>query len=149
MLKGDLHDLADGLLLNDQGAIDACVEFVLAESEGNWHGRARAMMCRRLKHCELSRQQQSQLVSCIVDRLSTGNFSEQFRDQLRLALHISRDNIVEAARKNLSGSQKDHVRRYCAWIVAHHSATRTAAPPLDPPWSPSSPGSSTPPVPRR
>src|SRR5262249_18018138 len=89
--KPALHDLANGLdpvASNHAEALERCIEFVLAETEGLWHGRARAMMCRRLKHCELTPDQRRQLVSCITERLATGNFSEQFRDQLRLALHL-------------------------------------------------------------
>jgi hypothetical protein len=119
--KSDLHRLADGLLINDQAAIDDCVNFVLAETEGNWHGRARAMMCRRLKHCEIREEQQAKLVACIVGRLSDGDFAEQFYDQLRLALQIDRQAVVEAAIENLSGNAKDHVRRYSAWVLQHHN----------------------------
>jgi hypothetical protein len=58
--KGDLYDLATKLLVNDRDAISKCVEFVLTDTKGLWHGRARAKMCRRLKHCELSKEQQAQ-----------------------------------------------------------------------------------------
>ena len=52
--KSDLHLLADGLILEDPLAIAACVAFIRAETKGVWHGRARAMMARRLKHSNLS-----------------------------------------------------------------------------------------------
>src|SRR5262245_40497426 len=86
--KGDLYDLANGLVQKQEGAVEKCVEFILAETKGNWHGRARAMMCRRLKHCDVSAEQSRQLVSCITRRLTTGNFAEQFYDQLRLEMHL-------------------------------------------------------------
>jgi hypothetical protein len=117
----DLYSLANKLLLNDRAAIDGCVDFVLAESKGKWHGRARAMMCRRLKHCEIREEQRRQLVACIIGRLSFGNFSEQFKDQLRFAIHVDRQAVCEAARENLSGFPKDHVKRYSAWVLQHHT----------------------------
>jgi len=53
--KVELHQLADELLNHEPLIVERCVQFVLAETHGLWHGRARAMMCRRLKHCELGR----------------------------------------------------------------------------------------------
>jgi hypothetical protein len=51
--KGDLYDLADGLLSCEREGIGRCVEFILAETKGIWYGRARAMMCLfRLKRIE-------------------------------------------------------------------------------------------------
>jgi hypothetical protein len=120
--KSDLYRLADGLLLNDRAAIDGCVDFVLAETKGKWHGRARAKMCRRLKHCEIREEQRKQLVACIIGRLSLGNFSEQFYDQLRFAIHADRQAVLEAARENLSGFPKDHVKRYSAWVLQHSAS---------------------------
>jgi hypothetical protein len=117
----DLYRLADGLLLNDRAAIAGCVDFVLAETKGTWHGRARAMMCRRLKHCEIPEEQRKQLVACIIGRLTFGNFSEQFYDQLRFAIHADRQTVFEAARENLSSFPKDRVKRYSAWVLQHHT----------------------------
>ena len=116
--KRDLHQLADDLVLKETGAVEKCVEFVLAETEGLWHGRARAMMCRRLKHCEITAEQRRQLVACITERLALGNFSEQFYDQLRLAMYLDQKR-VEVAHKCLSGVPKDHVRRFAIWILKH------------------------------
>src|SRR4051794_12279788 len=86
--KIHLHHLADQLLIADVDAIEQCVGFVEAETLGYWHGRARAMMARRLKHCPLTPQQQERLVDAVLQRLASGRFSEQFKDQLRLALQI-------------------------------------------------------------
>ena len=72
--KQQLHELADQLLTFDSLAIEYCVEFVLAESKGLWHGRARAIMCRRLKHCKLGRTHRTKLVACILGRLQSGEF---------------------------------------------------------------------------
>ena len=116
--KAELRLLADGLFLDETAdAIERCIAFVRAETKGVWHGRARAMMARRLKHCTLSPDQRSELVSCIIGRLESGEFSEQFKDQLRLALHLDRQSALLACRRALA-SPKDHVRRYAAWAVA-------------------------------
>ncbi len=75
------------------------------------------MMCRRLKHCEFGRTNRRKLVSCILGRLRAGNFSEQFKDQLRLALSLGRPYTVEQCELAL-GSELTHVRRYGAWLLA-------------------------------
>ena len=77
------------------------------------------MMCRRLKHCAVNPQQREQLVTCITGRLGSGNFSEQFYDQLRLVIFLDRRTTFAAACKFLSESPKDHVRRYSAWVLKH------------------------------
>lgn len=118
LLYSELHALADGLLTGEQWYIDRCVEFVVAESRGYWHGRARAMMCRRLKHCPLGRTQQTQLLAAITGRLLAGNFSEQFKDQLRLALRLDSARTFAAASQAL-GSPRSHVARYAQWVLAH------------------------------
>jgi len=120
--KGDLYDLAGGLLSCDREAIDRCLEFILVETRGVWHGRARAMMCRRLKHCDIAPKQRQQLVDCIMNRLVTGNFSEQFRDQLRLAIHLDPERTFGVARRCLTSMSKEHIRRLAQWVVKHKEA---------------------------
>ena len=116
--KRDLHHLAGRLLSDEPSAIATCIEFIEAETKGIWHGRARAMMCRRLKHCSLSAPQRTRLVSCITERLCSGHFSEQFRDQLRLALHLDSTRVFTAAR-SCAHDHRDYVRRYAAWLLTH------------------------------
>lgn len=118
LTKVQLHALADQLLRADVGAIEQSVGFVEAETFGNWHGRARAMMARRLKHCPLTPHQQVRLVDAILRRLATGRFSEQFKDQLRLALHLDPAGTFALAR-SCESSPKAHIRRYAAWLLAH------------------------------
>lgn len=122
--KRDLHELADGLLEPEPWVVERCVEFVLAETQGLWHGRARAMMCRRLKHCSLGRTHLTQLVDCITGRLASGTFSEQFKDQLRLAMHLDIERTLAVCRSSAS-SKKAHVKRYAEWALSsehHHNA---------------------------
>lgn len=115
--KVELHQLSDALLNQNPLIIERCVQFVLAETHGLWHGRARAMMCRRLKHCELGRTQRTELVACIANRLSHGNFSEQFKDQLRLAMHLDSEKIMKVSQSCLS-SPMHHVQRYAKWVLS-------------------------------
>jgi hypothetical protein len=117
--KVDLHHLIDGLVHKDAARVGRCVDFVLADTQGPWHGRARAMMCRRLKHCALSEQQREELVTRITERLAQGSFAQQFREQLRLAMHLDRDKTFSVARECLSGFSKDHVRRSALWVLKH------------------------------
>jgi hypothetical protein len=117
--KIDLHDLINGLARKDPGVVGTCVDFILADTQGSWHGRARSIMCRRLKHCPLIEQQRRELVTRITERLAQGSFAQQFRDQLRLAMHLDRSATVEVARECLSGFSKDHVRRSALWVLKH------------------------------
>jgi hypothetical protein len=116
--KAELHQLADRLARDDAEAIEICVAFLEAETRGHWHGRGRAMMARRLKHCPLSLQQQLRLLRAILQRLTTGCFAEQFKDQLRLALRLDPAQVFAIARSCLD-HPKDYVRRYAAWILLH------------------------------
>jgi hypothetical protein len=116
--KVELHLLADGLLNKEPLVIERCIQFVLAETQGLWHGRARAMLCRRLKHCELGCTHRSVLVTGITNRLLLGNFSEQFKDQLRLAMQLDFDKTLKIAQSCLASS-KAHVKRYAEWVLIH------------------------------
>ncbi|HEY0734663.1 MAG TPA: hypothetical protein VGD69_07130 [Herpetosiphonaceae bacterium] len=116
--KQELHQLADRLLSDEPEAIELCVAFIEADTPGTWHGRARAMMARRLKHCTLSPQQQTRLIEAILGRLVDGRFAEQFKDQIRLVLHLDAPEAFTIARSCLD-HPKEYVRRYAAWILAH------------------------------
>lgn len=74
----ELHRFADELFGSEPWVVERCVQFVLAETRGLWHGRARAMMCRRVKHCELARIHRTELVSCITNRLVHGSMPSGF-----------------------------------------------------------------------
>jgi hypothetical protein len=115
--RKELADLAERLLGQDPIAIEWCVTFVEAETHGLGHGRARARMARRLKHCRLSKQQQDRLVRTITNRLVNGTFSEQFKDQLRLAIHLDPTQACSTA-KDCQSAAAEHVRRYAAWILS-------------------------------
>jgi hypothetical protein len=116
----ELRALADRLLDHDPIAVEWCVTFVEAETCGIGHGRARARMARRRKHCPLSKNQTSSLVQAILNRLVHGGFSEQFKDQLRLAIQLDPQETFAAAR-NCQNAAADHVSRYARWILAHET----------------------------
>ena len=125
MSKRDVHHLADELKVGSVDAVERAVRFVCAETEGLWHGRGRAMMSRRMKHLELPRSHRERLVAVILGRLEAGQFSEQFRDQLRLAMHLDERKSYAVANKALS-SGRDHVRRYARWVLSHQEAANDA-----------------------
>ncbi len=122
--KGNLYDLADGLLSCDVLAIEKCIQFILADTRGVWHGRARAMMCRRLKHCKVAPKLGQELVACITGRLAAGNFSQQFRDQLRLVMQLDTKRTFEAAEECLVSTSKDHIRKLANWVMDHKEGIR-------------------------
>lgn len=119
--KKELRAFADRLLKCDAIAIEWCVTFVEQETRGVGHGRARAMMSRRLKHCPLSQHQRSRLVRVVLDRLVRGTFSEQFKDQLRLAMHLDPAATRKVA-DDCSNAAVAHIRRYATWLLSHKSA---------------------------
>jgi len=121
--KPELYRLADGLLQPEPWVIERCVEFVCSETQGLWHGRARAMMCRRLKHCAFGRKHRTALLACILDRLANGTFSEQFKDQLRLAIHLDSQQTLKVAHNCVANSKtKSHAKRYAEWVVSHQGS---------------------------
>jgi hypothetical protein len=125
MSKRDIRALADELTSGATEVVEKCVHFICAETKGLWHGRGRAMMCRRLKHFELPRAHRERLLHVILERLDSGDFSEQFRDQLRLAMHLNSEKAFAVARRALS-SRKGHVRRYARWVLSHQKVADDA-----------------------
>jgi hypothetical protein len=121
--KPELLRLADDLPQADPVAVDYGIAFVCAETMGHWHGRARAKLCRRLKHLALGRSQREALLACILERLVQGRFSEQFKDQLRLALTLDPRGAALVCEQAKS-SPLPHVRRYAAWALGCLSARR-------------------------
>jgi hypothetical protein len=118
LTKQELRQRAQSLHEADPAGLEQCLAFFEAETQGVWHNRARAMIARRLKHVSLTPPQQERLLLVILQRLRTGTFTEQFKDQLRLALHLDRDRVMTFA-QTCTTSRQDHVCRYAAWILAH------------------------------
>jgi len=125
MSKRDVIDLAEQFESGSVEIVERAVRFVCAESEGLWHGRGRAKICRRMKHLDLPRSHRERLLGTILDRLVTGHFSEQFRDQLRLAMHLDGRKTFAVASSALS-SDREYVRRYARWVLSHQQAANDA-----------------------
>ncbi|MBA3549143.1 MAG: hypothetical protein H0T76_21945 [Nannocystis sp.] len=114
------HDhrvLADQLLLPGSESVEACIAFIELGTLGVGHGRSRARMCRRLKHCPLTAQQSLRLVHHIIARLHAGNIDDQFRDHLRLAYRLGPEPLVAAARR-CESDPRAYVRRQARWILS-------------------------------
>lgn len=129
LTKVAVRALADTLRNGAADDVAACVRFVCADTgagsapratlaaPGLWHGRGRAMMCRRLKHLEVTADQRRALVTAISGRLLSGRFAQQFRDELRLLLALDRNAAVAAASAAIQ-SDAEHVRRLGRWLFA-------------------------------
>jgi hypothetical protein len=50
--------------------------------------------------------------------LDTGDFAQQFKDHLRLALFLDSPSLLEAVHESLT-DEREYVRRYAKWILAH------------------------------
>ena len=116
--KVQLHAMADALLLGEAGAKETAIAFFEQDSEGLWHNRARAMIARRVKNIPITQKEKERLVEAVKVRLSTGKISEQFKDQLKMALFLDRTATIDCARLSLS-SQKAHIVKYARWIIEH------------------------------
>lgn len=116
--KDHLNRLCERLLTCEPRAVEECVAFLELNSRGHWHNRARAKMARRLKHCSLSEDQQQRATQAILRRLDEGDFTEQYRDQLKLALHLDPEAARAAAERG-AASDKEYVRHLSAWLLEH------------------------------
>ena len=116
LAKCCLKKIADGLKSADPLFIDFCVNCVLSNARCIGSERINALMCRRLKHCKIDESKQFQLINCILGRLITGAFTEQFKDQLRLALHLDFITTQEIGWQCLN-SKKAYIRRYAEWLL--------------------------------
>jgi len=122
--KAELNDMIERVKRGDRSLVYELVVFTLAESWGIWHGRARAKICRYLRNHPPDATLQSKLVDTVCTRLETGRFSQQFRDQLRMAIRFSADRMRLLADSLLS-SEKMYIRRSAAWVlqrIASHDA---------------------------
>ena len=114
--KNELAELIEQLKAGNLLAVERCIDFFLAETRGLWHGRARAKICRNLKNLPLDKRTKDRLVATIVRRLETGNFSEQFKDQLTMAIRFRPCWLHDSATQ-LLGSPKGYVQRYASWVL--------------------------------
>ena len=111
LTKGDLHDLIDATKSGCSDAIKTSVAFVTTESFGYWHNRARAKLCRYFKNHPPLPKQCDRMVDAICGRLISGNFYEQFRDQLSMAIRFNCDRMQDSANIALK-SDREYIVRY-------------------------------------
>ena len=93
----ELQELIERIKAGDADAIEEAVVFTAKESFGLWHGRARAKICRNLKNRTILRHLQDLLIQAISNRLLTGEFSEQFKDQLAMAIRFRPLEMAQCA----------------------------------------------------
>lgn len=115
LTKQELHSLVDEVQRGENDSISRAVTFVISESFGVWHNRARAKLCRYFKNHPPSNDQCQQMVDAIVARLIEGRFYEQFKDQLSMAVRLDRDQLARA-QIVAARSKKEYVRRYSDWL---------------------------------
>ena len=113
--KSDLHSLIDDVRSGDANAISRASEFVAAESFGIWHNRARAKLCRHFKNHPPPDDQSERMIDAIIRRLIDGRFSEQFKDQLSMAVRFSPSRMSDAM-AIASRSERSYIRRYAEWL---------------------------------
>ncbi|MEJ7594631.1 MAG: hypothetical protein WKF77_24125 [Planctomycetaceae bacterium] len=119
----ELNELIERVKVCDADAIEEAVVFTAKESFGLWHGRARAKICRNLKSRTIPRGFQDLLVQAICNRLLAGDFSEQFKDQLAMAIRFRPLEMAQCA-KQACESPKDYVQRYGQWVLKKLSRTQ-------------------------
>ena len=123
----ELNELIERVKLCDVDAIEEAVVFTVKESFGLWHGRARAKICRNLRSRTIPRGFQDLLVQAISNRLLAGDFSEQFKDQLAMAIRFRPFEMAQCA-KQACESPKDYVQRYGQWVLEKLSRTQPLSP---------------------
>lgn len=92
--------------------IDLAIRFVADEPRGMGHGRMRAVLCRRLKHVELTAGQKRRLSEAIGRRLLSGQFSEQFFCQLRTLSQVDHEALQHWCGRALGESMRSYVHRF-------------------------------------
>jgi hypothetical protein len=102
-----------GLQFSVEAAVDS-VENNSTEDIGN--GRRRARLCRRLKHVELSAEQTERCLTVILQRLATGDFSQNFKDEIGLAVHLDSARTFKVA-LSLIEHPKQYIAKYATWII--------------------------------
>ena len=107
----ELHDLIDETKSGCPAAIKQAVLFVISESFGYWHNRARAKLCRHFKNHPPAQKECDRMVATICGRLISGHFFEQFKDQLSMAIRFDRDRMAKAAQIAIQ-SDREYIRRY-------------------------------------
>ena len=124
LTKSELHTLIDDVKRGDPDATSRATIFVASESFGMWHNRARAKLCRYFKNHPPSNDECKRMVDAIANRLTDGRFSEQFKDQLSMAIRFAPDRMADTA-SVASRSPKAYISRYASWVRLVLNSSRT------------------------
>ncbi|WP_338440821.1 hypothetical protein VZG28_07155 [Synechococcus elongatus IITB4] len=116
LTKIDLYQLIEEVKAGNSDAIVKATLFVAHESFGLWHNRARAKLCRHFKNHPPARENCDQMIDAVIQRLIDGRFSEQFIDQLSMAIRLDPKRMQAAAIAALT-SEKVYVRRYGERVI--------------------------------
>ncbi len=114
--KCSLFQMIEDMKRGDLAARDYCISFLIIETDGVWHGRARAKISRNLPANHVDTKTANQVVRAVGERLVSGRFSEQFKDQINLGLRLLPDLKLSFAKQGLI-SKKQYVRRYSNWTI--------------------------------
>lgn len=114
--KNDLHKIIAKVKCGDRPSIAKSIDFIEADSLGLWHNRARAKLCRHFKNKPPNQEQVNRLIEKIEQRLITGNFHEQFKDQLGMAVCFAPSRLKQAA-ENAIQNDKRYIRKYAKWVL--------------------------------
>ena len=126
LTREEAREMCDFLIEGPPVGLTWCLEFFILDTKELWHNRARALIARRLKHIQLTNAQKRLLVDKIIFRFKTGDISEQFKDQLRLAIHLDNSSLEQAA-TDFSNDSRSYIRRYAAWILNHANTAEQGA----------------------
>ena len=115
LAKADLHLLIDDVKRGDAGAISRTLP--LSPLKASVFGTIAlcAKLCRHFKNHPPPQSDCDRMVAAITKRLVTGQFSQQFRDQLSMAIRLSPDRLDHAA-SVAANSDRDYIRRYAGWV---------------------------------
>jgi len=112
-----LKNFIDPLSKASSIEIDLSVNLLIdnAKYDEIGRGRVKAKIARQLKYVELTKDQKQKILEIIEQRLLTGNFSQQFKDELKLGLYIDPQFMYKISLEGIK-SEKKYVCKYSLWL---------------------------------
>lgn len=124
--KYELTHMISLMKKGDLDSLDEAVYFLINESDGVWHGRARAKISRNIKNKDLESDIKLKIAAVIAGRFNSERFAEQFKDQLKTAIKFAPNLLRKYASIQLHSS-KSYMKRYANWIINYLEATERSA----------------------
>ena len=94
-----LYRVADGVSTNDSACIELAIRYIELRHIGSYSGFVRQLMSRRLKHVNLSPQQQIRLHQHFSNLVLGGEHTQEYRDYFKLwRLFITEKQKMELLR---------------------------------------------------